>query len=344
MMKKIILIISFLISLTACSQKEKTEINNKKMDKSQLTPENYVATMLKEIKQYPSEPMYYIYVKNSLCVYEILVNDLPVRKQFSYEQLGSPIYINDAILSSGKQKITFRLYPAPEEFNSAGDKFPANTSFKVDVHFQNQKSLNKEGDDAKVAEFNLPTKTRMAGANKNVEIKEFIAEGQKYYEGSFTFEATVPYKNQGWSNGQNLAKLDPKKVEQKVIEFYKKQWSIYDKKDKNAMYSFLFNKEKEVRQSLFYNEKKLKDVTKSLDEVFDLPNYKVEPLQDYKMVFYGDGRIVALEQKSEDVRLKGESALWGFDHDPKEGRTAYFHYRYLYLPEGKTLDEFEIIR
>ena len=78
-------------------------------------------------------------------------------------------------------------------------------------------------------------------------------------------------------------------------------------------------------------------------EPFSIKTYKPEPLENYKMVFYGDGKIVALEQTSMDVRLRGEGALWGLSND--EDENAYFHYRYLYLPEGKKLEDgLEVIR
>ena len=98
-MKKLIIYITLITSLMAC-KKENTNYKNTVMTNNKLTKDNYVATMLKEIKHYPKEPFYYFHVGNSLCVYEILVNDLPIRNSFKYEQLATPILILVGILYS----------------------------------------------------------------------------------------------------------------------------------------------------------------------------------------------------------------------------------------------------
>lgn len=344
MKTKIIAVLIGLLSLTACSQQTKTELKNPDMTNNKLNSDNYVETMLKEIKHYPQEPYYYIYIENSLCIYEVLVNDVPMVKNYEYGEYATPFYINDAILKSGVQKITYRLYPAPAEYNGEnGDKFSKNTSFAIEVFVNDKAKKLPLGEEKLIKRENAARNTVMLGKDKDIKEEWFVAEGKDYYEASFTFDAQVPYEIEGWSKGQDLRKFDQKELQNAVVNFYKKQWNIYNAKDKDAMFSYLYKKERGVRQSHYYNKERLEKVLKEYLEPFSIKTYKPEPLENYKMVFYGDGKIVALEQTSMDVRLRGEGALWGLSND--EDENAYFHYRYLYLPEGKKLEDgLEVIR
>ena len=102
-MKKLLLIASLFISLISCSQESKPKTMN-----IEITANTIVEKISKEVKHYPKEPVYQLYVNNSLCLYEVLVNDYPVGKMFEYEQEATPYEINDAILKSGKHILRYR--------------------------------------------------------------------------------------------------------------------------------------------------------------------------------------------------------------------------------------------
>lgn len=68
----------------------------------------------------------------------------------------------------------------------------------------------------------------------------------------------------------------------------------------------------------------------------------MQPLENYKMVLYGGGRLVRLEQTSPNKRLRGESALWAKYKDEDGNGIGNFINIYLHIPKGKT--NFEIIR
>ena len=50
--------------------------------------------------------------EQNICYSEILVNDIPVNKNFTELVDGGAVIINNYIFKSGLQKVTFRLYPA----------------------------------------------------------------------------------------------------------------------------------------------------------------------------------------------------------------------------------------
>ena len=121
------------MSSISCSQTDHTKQNGTIINQPILTAENYIPTMLKEIKHFPKEPIYQVYVKNSLCVYEILVNDYPVAKSFNYGLEMTPYDLNNAILQSGKQKITLLIYPSTDEYGISGNVLSPNTSCKLEI-------------------------------------------------------------------------------------------------------------------------------------------------------------------------------------------------------------------
>lgn len=343
-MKNISLVLYMTImSIISCSQTDKTKQTETKMNEPILTADNYIPTMLKEIKHFPKEPVYQVYVKNSLCLYEVLVNDYPVAKSFNYAQEMTPYDINDAILQSGKQKITLRIYPAPEEYSRSGDVLSPNTSCKLEIESVDNQDPNYPT--TPVAEFKLPTKIRMAGQNKDVEIPEFEGEGKKFYEITYEFEATVPYKNEGWSKGQDLNKLDRKKLEEATLKFYQNQWSLYKGKNADQVFSFLFQKEKETTQASYDDEKGLLKIKDAYMKPFTIGSFVLEPIQDYDFKIFGNGKLISLQQKSTDPRLRSNSALWGKYKNENGSTIANFRNYYLYLPEGKKLEDgLEVIR
>ena len=328
-MKKYLLYTSLMVCFGACSQKNNATNSN-------LTSENYVETLLKTIKHYDYEPMYYLRYQQNICYSEILVNDIPVNKNFTELVDGGTVKINDYIFKSGLQKVTFRLYPAIKGKDFDYHILREDTDMKISISESDNINRGKKGKE--MASYLTPT---VDGVDENGPKKIFAAAGKAYYEASFTFEAKVPYEFNSLEKGQDLRKWNPEKLEQKVVDFYKNQLTLLKEKKTDEYFSFLELKEKETSQSLFYAKKDLEETLVEYLELFTIKDYKIEPLENYKLKFYGDGRIVCLELTSLDSRLRGESALWA-KYKEDGGTMVAFRKYYLYIPEGK--DELEILR
>ncbi|WP_313375468.1 hypothetical protein [Chishuiella sp.] len=327
--------ICFLFSffLVCCGQ-NKEEIKNMNPDK--ITLDNYKEKMLNEIKHYPEEPIYYIYVHNSLCLYEMLVNDFPIEKRFKYSTSGTPFYINRAILKSGKQKLTFRIYPAPKEYNKGSDVLSqfAKLSFEILV---NDNVTGLEIDNEKIILQGEAPQIKAKGYSGG---QYFAGMGKKYYEYSVEFEAKVPYELESWTAGEDLRKFDPKKLEEKALQIYDvyrnnlttdKLENILQMQFDNNIRDFITEYETEER------------VNKMYEEVIEGARRKKD-WQDFghKMVFYGDGRILSLIQSNEeDVRLRGRSSLFYLYNNDKN---AFSTHLYLYIPRGGTIDDLQVLR
>ncbi|WP_163408087.1 hypothetical protein [Flavobacterium ajazii] len=332
-MKNTILILVLLFILPSC--KENNNTKTKKM--SDLTSTNYIETMLKTIKHYDYEPVFYLrYVQNT-CYSEILINDIPVNKNYTEVGDGGTVIINNYIFKSGIQKITFRLYPASKGKDFDYHILNEETNMKIVITESDNVIRNKKGKE--IASYLTPTITKTDQYGNPVT--QFIATGKTYYEASFTFEAKVPYEFKNLEKGQDLRKWNPERLQKKVTDFYKNQMRLLKEKKTEEYFSYLELKEKETCQSLFYNKKDLQEVLDAYLESFTIPNYEFQPLENYKLKLYGDGRIVCLEIDSLDNKLKGESALWA-KFDEGDGIMLDFLQYYLYIPEGE--DELVILR
>ncbi|MBB6272817.1 hypothetical protein HDF26_003277 [Pedobacter cryoconitis] len=300
-----------------------------------LTSKNFIETMSKAVKHYPEEPYYFLEINNIVgCAYEILINDVPVFKYYDDGQVTSQIDIQYYMLKSGPQKITYKLYPIGKRED--GDVINTLADWtRVD--------LNLLKIDKTVKDPYLRKKVLLEHHSPNKpDGRTFMGAGLKYYENSFTFDAQLPYENKGWANSVDLSKMDQKELLQKTETAYKLIWQLLDEHQTEDFFGYLYAKEIETCQSEYSSNEDLKETLDAYLKPFTKSSYKLEPLANYKMSLYGNGKLVCLEQNSMDIRFRGESALWGKYKNDKGSVIGNFRKLYLHIPKGKTA--FEIIR
>ncbi len=105
--------------------------------------------------------------------------------------------------------------------------------------------------------------------------------------------------------------MDQKALLEKTVAAYKQIIQLINDKKKDEFFSYLYTKEAENSQSEYSSKSDLQESLDAYLKPFTDPTFKFQPLENYKMVLYGNGKIVCLEQESTDLRLKGESAFWG---------------------------------
>ncbi|MNK06021.1 hypothetical protein D3C87_239110 [compost metagenome] len=334
--KNAILVFLLIFSVSSCSDSNKQ--NKSEIDETtpKLTSTDYVETLLKSAKHSPQEPFYYLFVSHEACYFQILVNDLPVYNYFNLGQVVTPIDIYSAINRSGKQTITYKLYPQTESQQGEGAKTLLDwTNIKIEVFQRNKADTGKNtfANEKPVVKHSSLTEA---------DGKTFIGKDKDYYECSFTFDANVPYENKGWESSTDLSKLDQKELLTKTENAYKQVWQMKDNKKVDDFFALVFNKEKENAQCEYSIKNDLQESLKNYMEPLSAKGYKMQPLENYKLVLYGGGRLVRLEQTSLDKRLRGESALWSKYKDEDGNVIASFISLYLHIPKGKT--NFEVIR
>ena len=321
----------------ACGQEKKQSINTKIMNIQypEINANNFEQRISNAVNHYEKEPMYYMRINKINCLVEILVNDYPVHNDYELSNYATPLLINRAILKSGEQKLTYRLYPIgnliKEEYGE-GDTVTTltnNTSISISIiKMDNNGEKRLEDEEVVIKHISL-----------NDAKGNFIASGKPYYEFTFNFNADVPYQNEGWSTGQDLKKLDQKLLERKAVEFYQEYAEIYKNKDTDLLAKLKFGTEK---RNAIASYKRLSDINKLWKEyISDLNEEKIvtQPIENYKLTFLGNGRIIFLLYKSLEYPYRGGGAL-RVDYTDKDGDEAVFMPNIcLYLPEGEKLED-----
>ncbi|WP_157451702.1 hypothetical protein [Cellulophaga lytica] len=305
-----------------------------------LSKQEIIDSVTAQVKHYPKEPMYYLRINQLNCIYKVLVNDEVVAKNYSLMQYASATEINRAILKSGPQTVTYRLYPVGDlvkEEIGEGDTITTllnSTEISIDViRVDDINTYESITDDEK-----LVVKHQ---SKKNKETGNFIGAGLPYYEYTFTFNAQVPYEIEGWTNGIDLRKLDQKKLEHAVLDEYKKIQEIYKKNEVEKK----MNKEYHLLSRLAVTEYRNKQYIKELyEELASFKNYddkEFYPIENYEVKYSGNGRIISLRfptilnNPDLDKRLAGKSASWYKYYVNKEWKGVRFASINLSIPKDK---------
>jgi hypothetical protein len=110
---------------------------------------------------------------------------------------------------------------------------------------------------------------------------------------------------------------------------------IYQKKDKERLAGILYSKEKIVAQQFFFTKKKSLERWESNYLINFNPNKRKElemqPLENFKLVFYGNGRLVTLERT--DLQYRGESALMSRYKEKDDKYYRSYYYLVLHRPK-----------
>ncbi len=352
-MKKIILLLFTVTTISSCAQKtEKNTLQKENImsiyiprEYNHINKENFVEELSKEVKRYDEEPKYFLRPIQNNCVYELLVNDYPVYKDYGIEKLSTPIEINHAILQSGPQTVTVRLYPLGDALKRAygeGETVTTllpKTEMKISVVKYEAFNISQDLDDEIIVKEHIaPTKE---------DTNEFIGAGLPYYEYTFTFNAEVPYSNIGWLRGEDLTKFDKKILEEKVLAYYKSISRLFDSKKIDSILQIHYGLQKREVSSEFKEIFRIKRVLEWYEETINTKNKNFFPLKDYEMHFFGNKRIVALKNRSlepVDRKFRGKSAF-GFKYKENENTPTRGKWLdlYLYLPKGQPLDSLQMI-
>lgn len=285
------------MSLLACKQNNITE---RKTSKEMINQTNSI------IEKFSARPYYQVNVKTSGVSFDIRINDFPVFTFFGKSggtNMESPI--NNAILKSGTQTISVKVMPLKgRETIIKENFFSLKVNMKKDAYvFDNQREEILVFPEMVVPENGIP-----------------------YWEFKATFEADVPYNLNGWMNSKNL--IDQKNLENKVHSKYIELQKLINNKDN-------FGFSKAVKEKLNEEAISLYEKLEENPEGFQVAPEKALSISNCIMKFYGNGKLVTLENEYGESCLKTEVV--------EEGKTIVYTYDiFLHIPQGS--DELEVIR
>ena len=105
-MKHIILTLLVLTAFYSCSQP--TPVNQN----PNITADNLVEEIAKQVKHYPSEKIYGLGYSNNNCYFDMFVDGIRAYRYPGRGVVGSTaIEINELLFHSGKHTISYKMYP-----------------------------------------------------------------------------------------------------------------------------------------------------------------------------------------------------------------------------------------
>ena len=334
-MKHIILTLLVLTAFYSCSQP--TPVNQN----PNITADNLVEEIAKQVKHYPSEKIYGLGYSNNNCYFDMFVDGIRAYRYPGRGVVGSTaIEINELLFHSGKHTISYKMYPlyTLEErgVTTTQNTLVDNSYVALDVYSYNLKDKNAR--DISYAEYTTPNIAIKNAQGDSISYK-FAGAGKTYYEGSFEVELDVPYQLQPpFATAQDLRKMDQKLLMTKLLAKYKEVWQIYKNRELDNIARIEFDMLKDYAVSHYATKEVIKKNWDFLYDNYKNTSFEMQPITNYKLEFFADGKLVALMLDTKDNKIRGNTALWIKLKD--EENTPVFFNRYFYIPKGET--EFKV--
>ncbi|PBN47224.1 hypothetical protein [Capnocytophaga sputigena] len=308
-----------LLTFQSCSQPAPVNQN------PNITADNLVEEIAKQVKNYPSEPQYVMHYFNGVCNFEIYINDFKVVKSFNNESFKTSERINPFLLSKNNQ-LKIILYPR-DSVNKLN--LQAGLDLKVNS-YENTDRFSIEKQQSNLFIYQTPED----------ENGFFKYAGKEYFEQTVAFTLPdVPYKIEGWKDSQDLRNFDKKLLEQKVLQAYQMIQKSFKERDLDKIAQFSYNKMKDQAIAQYFDEEEVQEGWEELISIAGADNLEFFSLENYELVFYGEGRLVGLKSKKKDKGFRGASAL--LCKFKREGKWVGAELDYLlHIPKGET--EFKV--
>lgn len=330
-MKKIIIII--LISIFACSEKKESMLNQN----PSINANNIVDEISKQVKHYPKEPMYAMRQFNDLCYFEVFIDDFPFLQYFG-SKIPRAIDVNRAVFKSGVYRVNYKLYPLGSENNYKINYPTLNDETNLKFSLDSYDLKNEEADEIKHSEYSVPKVEKKI--SEGYSEYTFEGAGKTFYEGSFNINVDVPYElKPPFENAKDLRKMDRKELETKLLKKYREVRDIYQNKDYDNIARLEYDALKMLYVSNYDSKETIKENWDEYLKAYKSPSFEMQPIENYKIEFFGNGKLAALMLDTTDKKLRGNTALWA-KVNYNGGLRPLFLTVFCYIPQGET--EFKV--
>ena len=327
-----------LVAFQSCSQP--TPVNQN----PNITADNLVEEIAKQVKHYPSEKVYKIRYSNDNCYFDMFVDGIRAYRYPGRGVVGSTaIEINELLFRSGKHTISCKVYPLytlEEEGETVTLNTLVNNSY-VALKVKSYDLKNEEADDILYAEYTTPNIAIKNTQGDSISYK-FAGAGKTYYEGSFEVELEVPYQLQPpFATAQDLRKMDQKLLMTKLLAKYKEVWQIYKNRELDNIARLEYDSLKDLFISHYATPKTIKENWAVIYDNYKNGTFEIQPIENYKLEFFADGKLAALMLDTKDNKIRGNTVLWAkLIYENGEFGMPVFFNRYFYIPQGET--EFKV--
>jgi hypothetical protein len=268
------------------SKNEKKELNE--MNNSEIN---------KHIEGFEDRPFYQAKIKTSGVGFDVRINDYPIL-QFNKATGGGTemeIPINPAILSSGKQNLSIKVFPILGHSVIAEDGV-----FEIEIN-KKKDAWVYDGERDVILQ--------------NIKMKNL--QNNPMWEYQATFDANVPYSFIAWNNSRDLSKIDD--LNQLLDDAYKKLAIAIESKD-DAEFTKLVKDASQVDIMLYEKQNGIIG--------FQPEPEKILPMDGCNLKLYGNNKLVRYETIELESCLKSEIDL---GNNEKE---IYTYPIFFHLPQG----------
>lgn len=228
-------------------------------------------------------PIYEFSIDSRECAIDLMINDLPC---FSNHEKGGVALdwpINANLLSSGKQFYALSILPYEDE-----DFINKKAIVKAKIYVRDALDYSKPK--LLISEISIPDFSKDEEPKRTVKIVK-------------EFEATIPYNHEGWKNSLNLVNENKKLLFEDIGLFYNELYDIFKTRNIEKYKKLNSTRFNELCGSFY-----LDDLQKKRREVSFIPKFngaiqKVS-LENYQLVFFGSGKLVAIRIPNEPIGLK----------------------------------------
>ncbi|MBC9933503.1 hypothetical protein [Chitinophaga qingshengii] len=198
---------------------------------------------------------------------EVFIDDILAGASFQEDADNAAYLLNPFLLTGGKHRIRLKVYPT--EAVAGSIKLLATED--ANGHEQLLASFPVNVSAGKPTEFSW-----------EVDFKK------------------IPYQLPGWTTGVDLRKEDNNALTKEVLSYYQHLHSLYQNGGHAAELIKLEAKAAAEKNVYNFRDSKVTAYTDKLKAASLNDKVKMEPLEDYQMVIYGNGKLVTLERRPID--------------------------------------------
>ncbi|WP_089051771.1 hypothetical protein [Flavobacterium hercynium] len=312
-----------------------------------MSTEERITYISSKIKKYKDEPLYQIEIE-TLNNFEILINGFPVYTHNHLLPGTIKLNINPALLKSGSQNLEVKLYPRYNSQNIQNEFLSNKDSFILKMEKTSWKDGSLEEPEL-IINYELPKYKTDNHGEPDYE-KPIDYSKQNELIKNFNFTAKIPYELKGWSESEDLSKVDKEILMNKISNFYYTAIDAFKAKNYDYLNTLYLNADIEWYQSEYFSKETIRkfqskegrkgksiSTTKANTTLYE---QKMFSQKDSKLELYCDNRVIRLVHSSGPN--KGNSAFGYEDIDQNGMKREIFIDLFLHIPKGSK--ELEIIR
>lgn len=217
--------------------------------------------------------------------YEIYLNGMPVEKYYSNESSSSEIPLNDFILEGGNQLLEVVLLPNKDK--TEVDKLGMD-NFEVKLYKYSEGLSNISNENGLL----------LTSIDFKNELKEL-----PIIKKTINIDLEVSYTINGWKNSVNLKNENQETLLKEVLEKYEQVRESINQGDFEGFEKLYSKKNIETYESYYNNQEVIKEDKNWMRERIVKSKHNMLPITDYKLIYYSNGKVIALENKNRESPL-----------------------------------------